>query len=120
MTFVVVVLGIFAAYRVYYQHSPSAAEIGARFQPIYKLFLNRWYIDAIYDRAIVRPIQITGFFLNTLIERFVINGIVDGSALAVRGTGSDLRRIQSGYVRNYALSILFGAVLVVFYYVIHK
>ena len=120
VTLVVVVMGIFIAYRVYYVGSPSAASVSARVPALYRLFLNRWYIDEIYDRVIVRPFLLIGLFLNTLIERFVINGIVDGSALAVRGTASDLRRVQSGYVRNYALSILFGAVLVVFYYVIHK
>ena len=87
---------------------------------LYRLFLNLWYIDRIYDAVIVRPFILLGHFLNTVVERFVINGIVDGSALAVRGSAGDLRRVQSGYVRNYALSILFGAVLVVFYYVIHR
>jgi NADH-quinone oxidoreductase subunit L len=119
-TLIAVSIGTLAAYRVYYQRKPSAEVVGARLPALYRLFYNRWYIDSLYDVAIVRPIVLTGLFLNTIVERFVINGIVDGSALAARATAADLRRVQSGYVRNYALSILFGAVLVVFYYVIHR
>jgi NADH-quinone oxidoreductase subunit L len=120
VTFAVVVMGFFIAYRVYYQRRPSAEQVGAAAPSVYRLFANRWYVDELYDVAIVRPFVLLGLFLNSAVERFVVNGVVDGSALAVRATGTDLRRVQSGYVRNYALSILFGAVLVVFYYVIHR
>jgi NADH-quinone oxidoreductase subunit L len=120
VTTAVVLMGIWIAYRVYVQKSPSSEQVGASAPATYALFANRWYIDELYDVAVVRPFVLVGLFLNAVVEKFVINGIVDGSALAVRASAGDLRRVQTGYVRNYALSILFGAVLVVFYYVIHK
>ena len=120
ITLVVIAMGIFVAYRVFYVRQPSPESVGAIAPPVYRLFANRWYVDELYDVAIVRPFILIGLFLNTIVERFVINGVVEGSALAVRGSAGDLKRVQTGYVRNYALSILFGAVLVVFYYVIHR
>lgn len=120
VTTVVVLMGVFMAYLVYVRKSPAPESIANSAAPLYQLFANRWYIDQLYDVAIVRPFLLLGLFLNTIVEKLLVNGIVDGSALAVRGSASDLRRVQTGYVRNYALSILFGAALVVFYYVIHK
>src|SRR5579884_4062246 len=115
-----VALGIFAAYRIYYQRRPAPEQVGATAPAIYRLFLNRWYVDGLYDRAVVRPIIVLGLFLSTVVERFVINGLVEGSAAALRDSSRDMRRVQSGYVRNYALSILLGAVLVVGYYVFRR
>lgn len=120
VVFVVVLMGLFLAYRVYYVRRPSPEQVGAMAPAIYQLFLTRWYVDELYDAVIVRPITMLGLFLNAVVERYVINGIVDGTAEAVRESSGELRQIQSGYVRNYALSILLGAVLVVGYYVFYR
>jgi NADH-quinone oxidoreductase subunit L len=42
-----------------------------------------------------------------------VDGLVNGLAAAVGGTSGRLRRLQTGFVRTYALSMLFGAVLIV-------
>ncbi len=42
-----------------------------------------------------------------------IDGAVNSSAAAVGGSSGRLRRIQTGFVRTYALSMFFGAVLLV-------
>ncbi len=69
---------------------------------------------------IVRPFTLFALFLSSVVEKYVINGVVDGTGTALRDSSAGLRRIQSGYVRNYALSILLGAVLVVGYYLFKK
>ena len=45
----------------------------------------------------------------------LIDGIVNGVATVVAGWARGLRRVQTGYVMNYALGILLGAVAVVAY-----
>ena len=42
-----------------------------------------------------------------------IDGLVNGLAAAVGGGSGRLRRMQTGFVRSYAMSILGGALLVV-------
>jgi NADH-quinone oxidoreductase subunit L len=49
----------------------------------------------------------------TLFDRRGVDGVVEGTALGVGGTGSVVRLAQTGFVRSYALSLLAGAVLVV-------
>jgi NADH-quinone oxidoreductase subunit L len=45
----------------------------------------------------------------------VIDGAVNGTATLIRDSGERLRRVQTGYVRNYALAIATGAALVLAY-----
>jgi NADH-quinone oxidoreductase subunit L len=70
------------------------------------------YGDAFNETVLMRP-------GNTMVEsmsRFddkVVNGFVDGTGGAAMGMSGTFRRVQTGYVRSYALSLLLGAALVV-------
>ena len=73
---------------------------------------NSMYDDAINDTIAVRP---TYWLSRSLVwaDRSVIDGIVGASAAFVGGLSGRMRRLQSGFVRSYALAMLGGAVLVV-------
>jgi NADH-quinone oxidoreductase subunit L len=120
ITTIVVGLGIYAAYQVYYRKQPAPQRFSAAAPSLYRFLVNRWYIDDLYDVLIVRPFTLLALFLSSIVEKYVINGVVDGTGTTLRDSSAGLRRVQSGYVRNYALSILLGAVLVVGYYVFKK
>ena len=69
------------------------------------------YGDAINDTLVVEPGAATVRAL-TAIDEGVVDGAVEGGALAVAGAGSRLRRLQNGFVRSYALMFLGGVLLV--------
>jgi NADH-quinone oxidoreductase subunit L len=76
-------------------------------------FLQRgWEIDYLYDRLIARPSTVLAGLAATVIDNRVIDGAVNGLGTAVRVSGSQIRRLQTGYIRNYALGIGLGLVLV--------
>jgi NADH-quinone oxidoreductase subunit L len=77
------------------------------------LLVNAWYVDTIYDRLIVQPLYGLSVVLARVFDLGVIDGIVNGVAGGVAAWGAGLRRLQSGYVVNYALTMLAGAVIVV-------
>jgi NADH-quinone oxidoreductase subunit L len=79
-------------------------------------FLQRvWYWDDAYDAVIGRPSQRLANFLAWVVDTRIIDGAVNGAAGLVRSTGSATRKLQTGYVRNYALGIAVGmAALIVF------
>jgi len=52
------------------------------------------------------------------VDAGLIDGAVNGVAVAVKAGGGQLRRLQTGYVRNYALGITTGAVLLLAYMVV--
>ncbi len=70
------------------------------------------YGDALNESLFMRPGQwLTR--LSVFLDNRGIDGLVNGLAAGIGGTSGRLRRVQTGYVRSYALSIFFGAAVVV-------
>jgi NADH-quinone oxidoreductase subunit L len=80
------------------------------------VFLRRaWYVDWAYDRFIARPSTEVAIETSSVVEAEGIDGAVNGFAWLVRASGRQLRKVQTGYVRNYALGLAAGLVLVLAY-----
>jgi NADH-quinone oxidoreductase subunit L len=69
-----------------------------------------WFFDDVTDALIGRPGQAFARFCASVIETKVIDGAVNGVGRLTRLTGRGLRRIQTGYVRQYALGVVLGIV----------
>jgi NADH-quinone oxidoreductase subunit L len=68
------------------------------------------YGDAFNESVLMRP----GQWLTRLSVYFDsrgVDGLVNGLAATIGGTSGRMRRLQNGFVRSYALSMLIGAVL---------
>ncbi len=55
------------------------------------------------------------YFLADKFDMRVIDGTANGLATVTQQFAGGLRRLQTGYVRNYALSIFLGLVLIMAY-----
>lgn len=117
-TLLLTALGVLVAWQVYYKGSPTPEKVSASIPAVYNLMAHRYYVDELYDALFVTPVKWGGQMLNRFFEVDVVDGAVVGSAWLVRRFSTYARRIQTGYVRNYALGILFGAVLIMGYYVL--
>jgi len=84
-----------------------------RLTPVF--FQRAWWVDWAYDTFIARPSTALANFSAYVFDNEVIDGVVNGTATLVRDSGTRLRRLQTGYVRNYALAIATGAALVLAY-----
>ncbi len=114
---VIALCGILLAMRFYKTRNTLArdeASLGAGYQ----LMHNKFYVDEIYDKAIIQPIFKTSeSFLWKIVDVKVIDGIINGLAhIAEIGSGS-IRRIQTGIVQNYAVMIVVGLFVLVGYLV---
>jgi NADH-quinone oxidoreductase subunit L len=69
-----------------------------------------WFLDDIYDALIGRPGQLLARFSAAVVDNRVIDGAVNGVARLARVSAGGLRRVQTGFVRQYALGIVIGAV----------
>ena len=97
----------------------AADAVAARFRPIYRLLLNKYYVDEIYNAVFVQPIkQLSTKGLWRGADAGLIDGAVNGVGIAVRSTSTALRRVQTGSVRTYAAGIFVGVVLIVGYYLV--
>jgi NADH-quinone oxidoreductase subunit L len=93
--------------------------MAARFPRLYRLLLGKYYVDEMYDAAIVQPIRLfseVGLWRG--VDGGVIDGAVDGTGLTVERGSGWLRRIQTGSIRAYAASVVIGVVLVVGYFLL--
>ncbi|HVG30516.1 MAG TPA: NADH-quinone oxidoreductase subunit L [Pyrinomonadaceae bacterium] len=86
--------------------------------PMPRLLENKYYVDEIYDAALINPIKSgSREGLWKIFDVGVIDGLVNGVAQGMRGLGAAARRIQQGFVRGYAAIILVGALAVIGYFV---
>jgi NADH-quinone oxidoreductase subunit L len=104
------VLGILAAREVYLRHRIPAERV----EPA--VFEHAWYVDEGLSAAVDGPVEAVAEGAATFDKRG-IDGVVNGVAAVVRGGGSRLRVVQTGYVRNYALGVAAGAVLLMAFFI---
>ena len=102
------VSGIFIAYFLYVARPGTTALLVERMRPVHTFLFNKWYFDEAIDFLVYRPVTGIGRFSSNVFERFVVNGIVNGTAGAVRGAGGVVKAAQSGFVRSYALLLIGG------------
>lgn len=107
----VVAVGIAAAWLVFGRRDiPRAAPQDVSFAT--RAARADLYGDAINDAVVVRPgAELVGGL--TAFDRHGVDGVVEGGSAAVGGLSNTMRRLQNGFVRSYALSLLGGALLVV-------
>jgi len=113
MSLLVVAVGILLAYWFYLKKPELPRQLAARFRLAYRVLINKYYVDEIYNWLIVRPIRWgSDKILWRGLDAGAIDGMmVEGTASGAVSVGNVLRRMQSGYVRSYAAWILLGAVL---------
>jgi NADH-quinone oxidoreductase subunit L len=102
------VIGLLAAYSIWRDISESSKYESSFLEHV-------WHWDDFYDATIGRPLTEIAQFEEDVIEPRVIDGAVTGLAVSVRRSGDGLRKVQSGFVRHYALATVLGvAVIIVF------
>ena len=112
LSFLVVAGGFATAVYLYTLSAVDATRIGRPRTPLHAFVLNAWYIDRLYDRAIVQPLYAVSVFAARVIDVGLIDGIVNALGRAVVAGSAGFRRLQSGYIVNYALTMLAGAVVI--------
>ena len=112
--------------------------------PVYSILENKYWVDEIYWALIVNPYIALARFLSEIVDwrfwhdwfhdsvigafyrglaRFlaqpvdlgVIDAIANGLAAVTKGLANRMSRIQTGFVRNYALSVFIGVVAIIGY-----
>jgi NADH-quinone oxidoreductase subunit L len=113
----IAVAGIWFAYFVWVRRRSIAENAAREFAPIHRLLLNKYYVDEIYDAALVQPIKVAsqeGLWRGFDVK--IIDGAVNGAAVIVNSSATLLRRLQTGSVKSYAGSLFVGVVAILAYY----
>jgi len=101
--------GLGMAWGMYRKGAVLVKSLGGRIKPLYRLLLNKYWIDEVYRAFIVKPLFRTASSMEEGIDRDAFDGTAEGlagSALDYSGSG---RRYQTGHAGHYALAMALGA-----------
>jgi NADH-quinone oxidoreductase subunit L len=111
--------GIYAAFTIYTKRREIADKTSNAFKGLYNTLLNKYFIDEIYESAVIKPIRNTSeSFLWKVTDVKIIDGLVNGTASLIVYLSGVLKKLQTGLVQFYALSMLIGVALVLFWIIL--
>lgn len=101
--------GIMLSWIMYSLKPEMPDKIASAFKGVYKTLWNKYYVDELYDRTVVRPTMwIADKVLAAITDAKIIEGIVNGVPKAIGSFGEKARKMQSGYLQHYAVSMALG------------
>ncbi|MBI3580243.1 MAG: NADH-quinone oxidoreductase subunit L [Ignavibacteriales bacterium] len=115
----IAVPAIYAARTVYLKRAELAEQWKNKYASIYKVLLNKYFVDEAYDTTIINPtVKISEGFLWKGVDVSVIDGAVNGSAKLIALAAQGVRRIQTGVIQQYATVFVGGIVLIMIWLIL--
>lgn len=111
--------GIFLAWKMYMKKPEMPKNIMERFPTLYRLSLNKYYIDEIYDFLIVKPALLLS--RNVILNFFdigIIEKVVNGVPKLIGQLSGSMRKMQDGLVSHYLAYMCGGAVFIIIWMVV--
>ena len=135
--FLTALSGVLLAAAMYLKPLISPVAVAHAARPIYTFLVHRWYVDELYNRIFVLPTlglarfvaaidtQLIDRFINSLawiarqiatvdawFDRVIVDGIVNVAGSVTWKAGLELKRIQTGNLRQYVMFIVVGTVAI--------
>ncbi len=117
ITILIVLAGVLTAYTMYIKKMTLPEKLAQKHPLVYRLLLNKWYIDELYERNVIKPLHSFSLFLWEIADVKIIDGLVNGTAKFFMWCGSVLRYSQTGYIQRYVVTFVAGTVFVFMYYI---
>jgi NADH-quinone oxidoreductase subunit L len=134
--------GIFLAYQLYRTKRIAPELVAAKWPKLYQLLLHKYYVDEIYDAAVVERTKDLGTLLGSFDanvidgvavdgagwlarfsstlsmwwDKWIIDGLLNFSAKLMQLFSYPVRLLQTGMFSSYAMLILVGLVVLLAYY----
>ena len=75
-----------------------------------KFLYNKWLVDELYEKTIIQPLYRFAGFLKEVVEKNIIDGVVNGTGKLVQYGARQTRLMQSGQVGYYILFMVLSMV----------
>ena len=112
----VALVGLGVAYVLYVARPGLADMLAAMVPRVYDLVLNKYYVDEVYEAVFVRPTVSVSTWMWRYFDVGVVDGLVNGTAEAIGANSGLWRRLQTGNVQHYAVSMFLGAMVILGYF----
>ncbi len=109
----IAIIGIGLAFLLHLKNRKLADRLAQRFAGAARLLEHKYWVDEIYQAAIVNPLRMVGQAM-FLFDRMVIDGIVWAFGFIPQGSGFVVKlTTQRGQLQGYALTMLIGIVIII-------
>jgi len=104
-------VGVGAAIWVYHlKQGKPAEEFAARFSGLYRLVLDKWRVDELYQETVIGALEILAD-MAVWVDKWIVDGVIARvPAFLVSAAGAILRLFQTGRVQAYASFVVLGLV----------
>jgi NADH-quinone oxidoreductase subunit L len=107
---------IYFAYHIYTKKPSIASDFSKRFSKGYNLLWNKYFVDEVYDKTVVTPIlKSSDSILWKIADNKMIDGLVNYTASSIEFISQRIRKIQTGVAQFYAVVMMVGIVLALFW-----
>ena len=86
--------------------------------PLKGLIANGFYIDDIYQKGIGGLVNGISIVVGSGIDPYVLDGAINGVGALVKKGGEGIRRLHSGFVRRYTLTVFAGVAIFLIYFIL--
>ena len=104
-------IGIYLAYNFYIAKPERPKRLSEKFNGIYNVVLNKYYVDELYNYVFVQPLITVSLFFWKITDVRIVDGIANGLAGVFGWFSGKFRFVQTGLLRNYALLFVIGVVI---------
>ncbi len=77
----------------------------------YRWSYRKFYVDELYERLVVRPVEQLGDYFRTRVDPKIIDAVVNELGAGAVALGRQLGRLQTGFIGTYVLWMVFGLVI---------
>jgi NADH-quinone oxidoreductase subunit L len=105
-----IVIGV--AYLLYVRKRTVPAADESSLDPVSRLIYNKYYIDELYAAVITRPLNGLSKAIDAVIERLMIDGIVNGAGRVVTWGSKTLRLVQTGNTTFYIFAMVVSVIVI--------
>jgi NADH-quinone oxidoreductase subunit L len=104
---------------IYLKKPEIAVNTSKRFKGAYNLLLNKYFVDEVYDTTIVSPlVKGSESFLWKICDNKLIDGLINWLAAQIDKISSIIRKIQTGIAQSYALVMVLGILIALFWIIL--
>ncbi|MFN9518500.1 MAG: NADH-quinone oxidoreductase subunit L [Bacteroidota bacterium] len=108
---VAAIASIFYARHLYITKSERPADSDESLSTLQRWISHKFYVDEFYHKAIVRPVTIASDLFLVLIDKLIVDLIVNATGWMVMLAGRTLRLLQTGNTGFYVLAMVAGIIV---------
>jgi NADH-quinone oxidoreductase subunit L len=106
---------IYFAYQMFIKYKVLPADKESDMKPFQRVIYNKFYVDEFYDKIIRKPLDAISEVFYKVIDKQMIDGVVNGMGDLTKWKSQQLRKLQTGHIGFYIMAMVVGVITIMFF-----